>query len=102
MGSDTKREDLAFDARFRDCRDELKWLFMELYDDAGAFDYFCGMLLRSYQQRKAALRELDRRRAAEPAARVVRLLRPLQRRLDRLLPVGDAAGAVHLVPLRPE
>ena len=66
MGSDTKREDLAFDARFRDCRDELKWLFMELYDDAGAFDYFCGMLLRSYQQRKAALRELDRRRAAEP------------------------------------
>ena len=66
MGSDTKREDLAFDARFRDCRDELKWLFMELYDDAEAFDYFCGMLLRSYQQRKAALRELDRRRAAEP------------------------------------
>ena len=66
MGSDISREDRAFDARLRSCRDELKWLFMELYDDAGAFDYFCGMLLRSYQQRKAALRELDRRRASEP------------------------------------
>ena len=34
--------------RLAGCRDELNRLYASLYgDDAGAFSYFCGMLLRS-------------------------------------------------------
>ena len=32
--------------------DELKWLYMELYQDEEAFDYFTKMLRRCWDQRK--------------------------------------------------
>ena len=67
MGSERIREDAAFESRLRECYDELKWLYCELYgQDEQAFEYFCGMLLRSYSQRKAALRALDHSRLARP------------------------------------
>ena len=53
--------------RFADCYDELKWLYCELYaNNEAAFRYFCGMLRRSFSQRKVALRALDRQRLQNP------------------------------------
>ncbi len=46
--------------------DELRWLYMELYRDEQAFDYFLTMLRRSYDARKAPLRSLDRARLHDP------------------------------------
>ena len=47
--------------------DELKWLYCELYHgDMHAFEYFCRMLERCWDERKQALRALDERREAEP------------------------------------
>ena len=46
---------------------ELKWLYCELYqNDQRAFDYFVDMLRRAYTDRKEALKELDRKRLADP------------------------------------
>jgi len=56
----------AFDRRLAQRRDELKWLYCELYNDTGAFGYFEEMLRRSWAERKQALREQDGRREADP------------------------------------
>ena len=56
----------TFDIRLEQYIDELKWLYMELYNDESAFDYFISMLHRSYKERKASLREVDKRRKANP------------------------------------
>lgn len=50
----------------QDCFDELKWLYMELYDDEDAFSYFAEILERSAQQRKKELRDLDEKRLNDP------------------------------------
>ena len=47
--------------------DELKWLYMELYRDEEAFDYFVKMLQSCWSQRKQPLRELDTRREGDPS-----------------------------------
>ena len=53
--------------RFKACHDELKWLYCELYgDDETAFGYFCGMLRRSFAQRRQSLRVLDQQRLKDP------------------------------------
>jgi len=44
--------------------DELKWLYMELYDDRESFGRYVGMLCDSYRQRSAELIRLDQTRAA--------------------------------------
>ena len=45
-----------FALRLDACRDELKWLYCELYhNDEAAFEYFCDMLRRSWADRKASL-----------------------------------------------
>ena len=47
-------------ARLSECYDELKWLYMELYDgDEQAFSYFSDMLMRCSRQRKKTLKERD-------------------------------------------
>ena len=57
----------AMEERLRSAMDELKWLFFELYPgEDTAFDYYCDMLRRSYAQRKRSLRELDKKRLADP------------------------------------
>jgi len=54
-----------FTRRLKARRDELKWLYCELYDQT-AYDYFEGMLRRCWEDRKADLRSLDARREADP------------------------------------
>lgn len=47
--------------------EELKSLYSGLYhNDLAAFDYFCGMLERSFNSRKASLRVLDAKRLDDP------------------------------------
>ena len=62
----TKWED-EFARRFSRHEDELKWLYCELYgNDLCAYDYFAGMLYRSWSGRPEELRKIDRAREAFP------------------------------------
>ena len=57
----------AFEQRLAGVYDELKWLYHEIYRNKGdAFDYFVGMMRRCWEGRKAALREQDEHRLANP------------------------------------
>ena len=59
--------DTDFDRRLQPRCDELKWLYCELYHgDEAAFGYFLAMLRRCWEERKAPLREQDRRREEQP------------------------------------
>ena len=63
----TSQTTSAFDQRLGKYYDELKWLYCELYSgDMAAFDYFLGMLRRSWEERKEDLRAQDARREADP------------------------------------
>lgn len=63
----TSQTTSAFDQRLGKYYDELKWLYCELYNgDMAAFDYFLGMLRRSWDERKEDLRAQDARREADP------------------------------------
>ncbi|MBQ9388738.1 MAG: hypothetical protein IJU07_01005, partial [Synergistaceae bacterium] len=56
-----------FDSRLARHYDELKWLYYELYgSDKQAFDYFCSMLRKSWEERNDLLRELDDAREKVP------------------------------------
>ena len=62
MNSNEKMEQ-----RLQESYDELKWLYMELYHgDQQAFDYFIGMLRRSWQARRESLRAVDEKRLLDP------------------------------------
>ncbi len=53
--------------RFERHEEELRWLFMELYHgSAEAYSGFTDMLLRSYEDRSAALKAIDRSRVSNP------------------------------------
>ena len=57
----------VFSARLAARRDEMMQLYGELYHhDENAFNYFCSMLERCFEERKASLRTLDEQRLAEP------------------------------------
>ena len=56
----------VFDQRLSRHYDELKWLYMELYHDEAAFDYFVSMLARSWRERRRPLRDQDAHREADP------------------------------------
>ncbi|MCR5627840.1 MAG: alpha-amylase family protein [Lachnospiraceae bacterium] len=56
-----------FRKRLEKFYDELKWLYMELYNsDEAAFNYFCGMLYEYYKERKEPLKAIDRKREKNP------------------------------------
>ena len=55
-----------FDRRLARHYEELKWLYLELYQDEAGFDSYLGMLRRCWDQRKDILREQDQRREADP------------------------------------
>ena len=63
MIADTER---AFWERFNAAYDEMKWLYMELYHDQAAFNYFCSMLRTDYDARSEELKLLDEARIAHP------------------------------------
>ena len=54
--------DEIFQRRLDRVRDELKWLYMEIFHDEHAFDYFCTMLKKCYDERDDSLKEWDARR----------------------------------------
>ena len=55
-----------FERRFARHRDELEWLFMELYDDRDALHRFEAMMREMWACREEELRALDRAREANP------------------------------------
>lgn len=55
-----------FTQRLEKHYDEMKWLYMELYHDSHAFDYFVSMLYDYYQQRPEILKEWDEARENVP------------------------------------
>ena len=56
----------VFTRRLETHLDELKWLYMELYNDQRAFAWFLSMLERMYTKRDISLRRLDRKREKNP------------------------------------
>ena len=56
--SKTKRVNL-FKKRLDTYYDELKQLYMDIYHDENAFNYFVTMLKKNYRERKASLRKSD-------------------------------------------
>ena len=65
MSNESGKKKSSFDIRLEKYYDELKWLYMELYNDEEAFEYFLNMLRRSFKERKASLRSVDVRRSAQ-------------------------------------
>ncbi|MCR5213615.1 MAG: alpha-amylase family protein [Eubacterium sp.] len=60
-----KNWDAVFKKRLKAVYEELKWLYMELYqNNQEAFDYFCQMLYKAYQDRSKELRMMDEARGA--------------------------------------
>ena len=55
-----------FERRFSRHRDELEWLFMELYNDRDALHRFEAMMRETWACREEELRALDRAREADP------------------------------------
>ena len=55
-----------FDARLEVYYDELRQLFMDIYHDEAAFEYFLDMLRKNFRERKKTLKDVDARRAAHP------------------------------------
>ena len=62
----TRKEESLFRARLDRHLDELRWLYMELYDNGGMFAELCDALYRAAQERPAALKERDVQREADP------------------------------------
>ncbi len=55
-----------FKQRFQKFHDELRWLYMELYDNGSMFAELCERLEQFYTGRKDSLKALDREREADP------------------------------------
>ena len=101
-----------FSERMRVRYGELKRLYCELYqNDIAAFDYFCKMLEKSFNNRKASLHLLDAKRLAEPgwfrSSKLMGMmlyvnafagnLRGVQKKLNYLEECG--VNYLHLMPL---
>lgn len=61
----TKNEQL-WKCRLERHLDELKWLYMELYDNQQMFDELCAQMKQFYQERKPSLKHLDGDREQNP------------------------------------
>lgn len=63
---DMNRERETYQKRFKRHYDELKWLYMELYDSMENFERLCGAMEEMYDQRKKDLKRQDLKREADP------------------------------------
>ena len=63
---EAEKEDRSFETRLGRHMDELKWLYMELYDSQEHFDDLLKNLKGFYEDRKASLKDLDQAREKEP------------------------------------
>ena len=67
MAENEKKKKISrFDEKLAEYYDELKYLYMEIYDDEAAFKYFLKMLRKSFKDRKQSLRAVDTRRESNP------------------------------------
>ena len=55
-----------YKSRFERHMEELRWLYMELYDNGSMFAELCDNLRLFYQERGEDLKKLDRKREAQP------------------------------------
>lgn len=62
----TTREESAYRKRFERHLDELRWLYMELYDNGSMFAELCDNLGRFYEERAKDLKKRDREREEAP------------------------------------
>ena len=62
----TEQEDALFRERLARHHDELRWLYMELYDNGPMFDALCGQMHGYAETRAAALKARDAAREADP------------------------------------
>ncbi len=62
----TKKEEAQFQSRLARRLDELRWLYMELYDNGDMFAELCGNLYQFASERPAALKRRDLEREADP------------------------------------
>ncbi len=60
------REEEIYEVRLKKHIDELKWLYMELYDAPDMFDELCDNMSKVYKERKQSLKQLDLKREADP------------------------------------
>ena len=56
----------AYQKRFDMHLDELKWLYMELYDNEEMFVELCEKMYQFYNERSLELKELDAKRLEDP------------------------------------
>jgi len=101
----------AFDRRLAARRDELEWLYMELYDDRARLNELEDMMQGAYDTRSMSLKRMDGRREKNPdwfrAGNMLEVtmytdlfagdLRGLEGRLDYLAEQGITY--LHLMPL---
>lgn len=59
-------EDAEYQSRFEKHIDELKWLYMEVYQNEWMFDELCQEMYRFYRERKESLKKMDRAREKQP------------------------------------
>ena len=62
----TPQEDALFHQRLARHHDELRWLYMELYDNGSMFAELCDQMYRYAEARSAALKARDAAREADP------------------------------------
>ncbi|OUN68105.1 amylosucrase, partial [Faecalibacterium sp. An58] len=62
----TQQEETLFQQRLARHRDELRWLYMELYDNGPMFDALCSQMHSYAETRAAALKARDAAREADP------------------------------------
>ena len=58
---------MTFEERLKKHHDELRWLYMELYDNSDMFYELCTQMERFYQERSSALKERDLEKEEDPA-----------------------------------
>ncbi len=55
-----------FEKRLKKHHDELRWLYMELYDNDAMFAELCGQMYEYYQDRNQQMKALDQKREKNP------------------------------------
>lgn len=63
MSGNRKEE---YQNRFQKHFDELKWLYMELYDNSSMFAELCDQMYQFYEERREGLKARDRKREGQP------------------------------------
>ena len=62
----TKKENAEFELRLKKHHDELRWLYMELYNNGSMFYELMESLRSFYEDRSAALKAIDRKKEKDP------------------------------------